>query len=50
MKKHPIEQIHSSVYDKVVKSLTLFFMIISLLISIGLDIVHGVVDFYSNEY
>ncbi|CAD8123379.1 unnamed protein product [Paramecium sonneborni] len=50
MKKHPIEQIHSSIYDKVVKSLTLFFMILSLFISIGLDIVHGVVDFYSNEY
>ncbi|CAK61835.1 unnamed protein product (macronuclear) [Paramecium tetraurelia] len=50
MKKNPIEQIHSSIFDKVVKSLTLFFMILSLLISIGLDIVHGVVDFYSNDY
>ncbi|CAD8196297.1 unnamed protein product [Paramecium octaurelia] len=49
MKKNPIEQIHSSIFDKVVKSLTLFFMILSLLISIGLDIVHGVVDFYSND-
>lgn len=39
MNKHPIEQIHSSIYDKVVKSITLFFIIITLLISIGLDIV-----------
>lgn len=49
MKKNPIELIHSSIYDKVVKSITLFIMTLSLLITLGMDIIHGVVDFHSNE-
>lgn len=39
MNKNPIEQIDSSIYDKVVKSVTLFFLLVTILISIGLDII-----------